>query len=158
MHAAASEVIRSPAITTGTAGGQLTQASARTRPAARSAAIVSRGESIACRMEQTLSGTGSAGGLSVSGSLCGMSRRTEYRDSRSESFVSAEIISTRFVRSANSHSMPFSRRAACSSSPLYPRAAARSVSFSGSVPVRIHPSFRRAFLISSQEASLLLSS
>ena len=59
MHSAACGVILSPAIITGTAGGQLTQASASTRPTARSVGKVSRGENMASRIDIAFSGTGS---------------------------------------------------------------------------------------------------
>ena len=61
MQAAASAVIRSPAITTGTAGGQPAAASAITSPTAFSTDTSRDGDSIASRMEITRSGAGSGG-------------------------------------------------------------------------------------------------
>ena len=95
MQAAAAGVIRSPAMTTGTAGGQLTQASARIRPTALSAGRVSCGESMASRTDRTFSGTGSGGGVSFSPSRRGTARRAYSRRCQASSVFSAEGMSTR---------------------------------------------------------------
>ena len=115
MQAAASSVIRSPAITAGTAGGHPADASARTRPIASSTAISREGDSIASRMLILRSGIGIGGTWQCSASRRGMLRSAVSSRCHSRSVVSADGIITSYSRSANSHSIP-SRLSSCASS------------------------------------------
>ena len=140
MSAAASGLIRSPQTAIGIAGGQLTAASAQTRPTASRTGTLTRRESSASRGESTRSpGSGIDCGLRSEGRRRGRARLTVSYAPSSSPGVN---ISTTQSASTYSGSVRQSRRQAASSGPVQPKSPAGRASFSGSPSDGVRPSSR----------------
>ena len=109
--------MRSPLTIGGIAGGQDTDGEAQMRPKESSVGIRSELDISASRIEITLSGRESAGGVSIDGSFALSASNADFRRVSSSSVVSVEGISVSTSRSAYSGSMRNLRRCSASSSP-----------------------------------------